>query len=96
MPNAIRVSDSTSCGDPAVQGSPDTLINGIPAHRVTDATGGHGSWVPNAALQGSPDTLINGLSAVRVGDSHIGHSSPTPNPFHRTAYVGGSSDTIIN
>lgn len=96
MPNAIRVGDSTSCGDPAVQGSSDTIVNGLPIHRVSDGTGGHGSWGGNAALQGSPNVLVNGLPAVRMGDVHIGHSSPTPNPFHQTSYVGGSPDTIIN
>ncbi len=33
---------------------------------------------------------------VRVGDLHVGHASPTPNPFHQTAYVGGSPDVKIN
>ena len=29
-------------------------------------------------------------------DSHIGHASPTPNPFHKTAYTGGSPNVSIN
>ena len=33
----------------------------------------------------------------RVGlDSHVGHESPTPNPFHQTAYTGGSPNVSIN
>ena len=29
-------------------------------------------------------------------DSHVGHASPTPNPFHQTAYTGGSTNVITN
>ena len=29
-------------------------------------------------------------------DTHVGHASPTPNPFHQTAYVGGSPNVSIN
>ena len=29
-------------------------------------------------------------------DKHVGHASPTPNPFHQTAYTGGSPDVIVN
>ena len=33
----------------------------------------------------------------RVGlDTHVGHASPTPNPFHQTAYTGGSPNVSIN
>jgi uncharacterized Zn-binding protein involved in type VI secretion len=96
MPNVVRIGDTCSCSDPAVSGSPDTFVNGIPVHRVGDGTGGHGSWVPNAAATGSPDVFVNGIPVVRVGDFHIGHASPTPNPFHRTPYVSGSPDTIVN
>jgi hypothetical protein len=53
----IRKGDSTSCGDPAV-GSASKCYAGEPGnmkliHRISDATGGHGSWVPNAAATGS-------------------------------------------
>ena len=50
---SIRVGDKTSCGDPAVAGSSTVRVNSIAIHRVGDATGGHGSWVPNAASTGS-------------------------------------------
>lgn len=33
---------------------------------------------------------------VRIRDVHFGHASPTPNPFHKTAYVGGSPDVFAN
>ena len=29
-------------------------------------------------------------------DVHVGHASPTPNPFHQTAYTGGSPNVSIN
>ena len=50
----IVVGDITSCGDPAVIGSPSVFINNRAIHRTTDATGGHGPWIPNqAALSNS-------------------------------------------
>lgn len=57
---AIRVGDKAGCGDPAVSGSANVYINGKPVHRKGDATGGHGSWVPNAAASGSGDVFANG------------------------------------
>ena len=35
-------------------------------------------------------------AVTRVGDKHVGHASPTPNPFHQTAYVGGSDNVFAN
>ena len=36
-------------------------------------------------------------ACVRSGlDVHAGHASPTPNPFHQTAYTGGSPNVSIN
>lgn len=29
-------------------------------------------------------------------DKHVGHASPTPNPFHQTAYTGGSPNVFVN
>tara|TARA_Y100000114_G_scaffold71189_1_gene65177 strand:- start:79 stop:375 length:297 start_codon:yes stop_codon:yes gene_type:complete len=57
---AVRIGDETSCGDPAVGGSPNVIVNGIPVHRIGDATGGHGSWVANAAATGSGNVIANG------------------------------------
>ena len=57
---AVRIGDETSCGDPAAGGSPNVIVNGIPVHRVGDATGGHGSWRPNAAATGSGNVIANG------------------------------------
>lgn len=50
---AIVEGDTTACGDPAVGKSSKVFIGGIGVHRKGDATGGHGSWVPNAAATGS-------------------------------------------
>ena len=50
---SIRVTDKTTCGDPATVGSSTVKVNGLKIHRVGDATGGHGSWVANAAATGS-------------------------------------------
>lgn len=58
--SAVRVGDSTACGDPAVGGSNNVYINGISVHRQGDATGGHQSWIPNAAASGSTDVYANG------------------------------------
>lgn len=57
---AVRVGDTTGCGDPAVGGSSTVFINNIPVHRLLDSTGGHGSWVPNASASGSDDTFAGG------------------------------------
>ena len=51
----VRIGDNTSCGDPASAGSGTVFANRIAVHRKGDATGGHGSWVPNASASGSPN-----------------------------------------
>jgi hypothetical protein len=33
------------------------FVNGIAVHRKGDATGGHGSWVPNQAQTGSDNVF---------------------------------------
>lgn len=57
---AVVVGGSTGCGDPAVGGSSKVTIEGKPAHRIGDATGGHGSWVPNASAGGTPKVNVGG------------------------------------
>lgn len=61
---------------PAVKGSPNVLVNGMPALRVTDngvhaACCGPNTWV---AAMGSSTVLINNLPAHRLGDmdTHCG------------------------
>ena len=49
----IRLGDSTACGDPVVGASAKVYAQGQPVHRIGDATGGHGSCVPNASASGS-------------------------------------------
>lgn len=56
----VRIGDKTACGDPATAGSSKVMVNGIPVHRLLDATGGHGSWVPNASASGSDDAFAGG------------------------------------
>ena len=81
MPAQARLGDIGSghgCHFPpsaAVEGSPDVLVNGIPAVRVGDAYAAHGCPscpAPShgrALAQGSPTVLINGRPAGRIGDA---------------------------
>ena len=57
---AVRIGDKTYCTDVAVEGSPNVFVNSIKWHRYNDATGGHSSWVPNAAQTGSTNVFANG------------------------------------
>lgn len=50
----IVLGDSTSCGDPVSGTASKCYAEGSLIHRKGDATGGHGSWVPNASNEGSP------------------------------------------
>ena len=59
---AIRLGDSTSCGDPATGSSSDVYAGGALVHRLGDATGGHGSWVANSAASSSSNVFANGAS----------------------------------
>ena len=56
----VRIGDSTSCGDPATGGSATVKVNGIGVHRKGDATGGHGSFVPNSSASGSANVFAGG------------------------------------
>lgn len=77
MPGAARLGDtSTGHGSfppmAADQGSPNVLINGIPAHRQGDHWAGHSngkSWHDGVLLGGSSTVLINGRPAGRIGDA---------------------------
>ena len=69
----VRKGDKTACGDPAVGTSPNVKVNGILVHRLNDATGGHGSWVPNSATTSSGDVIANGGG----GSEPSGGPSPT-------------------
>ncbi len=57
---AVRIGDSTGCGDPATGGSGTVFVNGIGVHRQGDGTGGHGSWVSNVSASGSPNVIAGG------------------------------------
>lgn len=45
--------DATSCGDPVAGYSERVFFQSAGVHRLDDSTGGHGSWVPNAAATAS-------------------------------------------
>ena len=53
-------------GGPIVLGSPNVLIGGLPAARVTDMATCVGP--PDMIAIGSATVLINGLPAARLGD----------------------------
>jgi uncharacterized Zn-binding protein involved in type VI secretion len=103
MRKAAKVGDDAFCSSdghgkkccshavqgPAVQGSPDVLINTMQALRIGDpgihsACCGSNTW---KAAEGASTVLINGLRAVRIGDksSHCGGSGKliegSPNVF---------------
>lgn len=69
------------CGPPAIYttlgGSPNVLINGQPAYRVTDLPIVHPTGIPPGCgaealplVLGSPNVFANGLAIGRVGDAH--------------------------
>ncbi|WIV66072.1 PAAR domain-containing protein [Natrialbaceae archaeon AArc-T1-2] len=94
MPPAARVTDATAHGSPlSGPGSPNVLIEGLPAWRATvdfhacpisDPSPHVGGVVPT----GSSSVLINGVPAARMGDT-IAESGP-PNTI-----VSGSQTVII-
>lgn len=76
MPLAARLTDLHTCpqatgtvphvGGPIVTGSPDVIIEGLPAATVGD----HATCVgpPDTIVQGSATVFINGKPAARIGD----------------------------
>jgi len=104
MPGAARIGDKSQCPadvhgcpicphpviGPAIIGSPDVLINGLPAVRVGD-TGIHAVCCgPNTwkAVMGAPTVMINGKQAHRLNDmdQHCGGVGKM---------VEGSTDVLI-
>lgn len=80
MPKAARLTDTGGGHEcfppsPVSAGSPDVIINGLPAARVGDTLaphacscgGGHGTH-PRTIAEGSSSVLINGKPAARTGD----------------------------
>ena len=73
---AARIGDFHTCpqvtgnvphvGGPVAEGSPNVLIGGPPAARVSDMAACNGP--PDACAEGSDSVLINNLPAVRMGD----------------------------
>ena len=74
MPAAARLLDPTNHPGAVMQGSPNVLINGLPAARVTDQ---HvcalpplaGPHPPSTISTGSATVLINNLPAARQLDT---------------------------
>jgi uncharacterized Zn-binding protein involved in type VI secretion len=74
MPAAARFLDPSSHPGLVMQGSPDVLIEGLPAARATDK---HvcllpplaGPHPPSPIAMGSKSVLINNMPAARQGDS---------------------------
>ena len=78
MQSAARINDLHACADggpnPGAdleikQGSPNILINGLPAARVGDQVTCHMSTAPTTIATGAPNVLFNGKPAARMGDS---------------------------
>lgn len=76
MPAACRLGDMSTGHDgfsprPNVQGSPNVMINGIPAHRVGDKWTFHNksrATHEGVLAQGSPNVFVNGMPIGRIGD----------------------------
>lgn len=95
MPPAARVTDITSHGTPLSPGtgSPDVLIEGLPAWRVTDfhscpLSTGPVPHVGGSVTMGSTSVLVNGIPAARMGDTIV--ESGPPNTI-----VTGSQSVLI-
>ncbi|HQT90204.1 MAG TPA: PAAR domain-containing protein [Acidiphilium sp.] len=90
---AARATDMHTCpdtdgpiphvGGPIASGSPNVLIGGLPAARVTDPLTCVGP--PDTIVMGSPTVLINGLPAARMGDQTA----------HGGVIVGGLPTVLI-
>ena len=95
MPPAARSTDPTAHGSPlSGPGSPDVLIEGLPAYRATidfhscplsDSSGPHVGGMVNV---GSSTVFINGVPAARQGDVLV--ESGPPNSI-----VGGAPSVHI-
>ncbi len=90
-------SDHEKCfpSSPAIEGSGDVFINGLPAVRQGDAYAAHGCVVcashERYAAQGSASVNINGRPAVRVGDAiDCGGAALTGSP---NVFIGDESWT---
>ncbi|WP_165665433.1 PAAR domain-containing protein [Metapseudomonas otitidis] len=83
---AARLSDQNACPipthgvNPTITGSPDVIINGLPALRVGDA-----SACGDAVAAGIPTILVNGQPIAFLG-------SPTA---HGGVIITGSGDVLV-
>ena len=90
MPAIVRVGDPHACGAVAIEGSPNTFVNGKPVHCVGDADS-HGT----VQAQGSPNVFVNGRAVARVGDNHSGCPEPDP-PHPPSPHSAGSPNVFVN
>lgn len=67
-----------SAGGLIISGSPDVLVNGLPAARLGDGVQGHGLGEHSGPtlMTGSPNVFVNGIALCREGDSaSCGHTA---------------------
>lgn len=76
MPAVSRLGDICSghgCFPPrnSTSGSSNVFINGIPAHRVSDAWDSHSCITTHDSIlaSGSATVFVNGLNLARIGDA---------------------------
>lgn len=75
MPNAAKLGDLHSgLTLPSITGSPNVIINALPANRQTDLWNPP-PFPPIPCVVGSSTVFINGLAAARIGDNLADGSS---------------------
>lgn len=83
MPQVARVSDQTNHGFPLTgAGSPNVIVGGSPAWRVTDfhscplTSPGPAPHVGGVDQVGTPTVLVNGLAVAKSGDALVESGPP--------------------
>ncbi len=83
MPAVARIGDLGTDGDPAITGSPNVFVNGIPWHRKGDL------WPVDVTVTGSRTVHVNNTVGARIGDLAVGvtpHAIATGSP---NVFAGG-------
>lgn len=91
MPKAARIGDPINCGDSISTGSPNVLINGLPAARLGDVTCGH-CFSSIDIIEGASTVLVNNIPV-----SYIGHSIATHccGPACHSGQISDGSQNVI-
>lgn len=63
----IRVGVDHAGGGVVLTGSPDTIVNGVPASRRGDMVASHGKHRTPIIVEGVESILINGIPAAKIG-----------------------------